>query len=270
MTVPDRPVFVKQLDGSRYAGLNCTCASGAMALDRWTIGAKKATGAYIRFQTGDTVGGTTLAQVRDAIHRVWGYELDVRYGLDWDVFSSRIESGQGAILQGWAGVTRGTKWQGSETFGGNHAWFVNDRDGDNFHVYDPLADGRRPGIAKSPMRIPASVVREFAGRLNIAGPEGGYDALGLGKVYAAFTRDTEPHVHLRGTARRTSPFPDRTHANQARVAVRHSPSATGKLVKYLSLGDLFTAYQQTDTWLGNHSGTAWVRKSQMRGIGGTR
>lgn len=269
MTVPDRPVFVKQLDGSRYAGLNCTCASAAMALDRHTIGAKHATGAYVRFLTGDTTGGTTLAQVDAALARTWGVNLDVEYGLSWDAFSTRIRAGQGAILQGWAAVTRGTRWQASETFGGNHAWYVNDRNDDGFLVYDPLADGRRPGIAKSPMRIPAAVVREFAGRLNVGDPAEGYHALGLGKVYAAFTKDTEPHVHLRSTARRTVPFPDQVRVNRDVIAVRNGPGPRARIIDQLHRDDLFTAYQETDNYLGSHGGTRWVRKDRVRGEGGT-
>lgn len=276
MTVPDRPTFVKQLDGSRYAGLNCTCASGAMALDRWTLGQKRATGSYIRFLTGDTVGGTTLAQVRDAINRTWGHELDVEYNLAWDTFSDRIERGQGAILQGWAAVTRGTKWQGSETFGGNHAWFVNNRIGDSFVVFDPLADGRRSGIAHSPLLIPASVVREYAGKLNIA--TSGYRALGLGKVYAAFTRDTEPHVHLHYGGRRTDPFPDHTTATGGGYMRTAPKVGSAYRVRPLVKGETFTAYQYaygdsfngSRKWYGNHNGNRWVHSSRLTGKGGTR
>lgn len=278
MTVPDRPAFVKQLDGSRYAGLNCTCAAGAMALDRHTLGAKHATASYIRFLTGDTSGGTTLAQVRDAINKTWGIELDVEYNLDWNTFSDRIERGQGAILQGWEAVTRGTRWQASETFGGNHAWFVNHRVDDDFVVYDPLADGRRSGIAKSPLLIPATVVREWAGKLNIA--SSGYDAIGLGKVYAAFTKDTEPHVHLRYGGRRTSPFPDHQSVAISAGYVRSAPRTAAKYqVRPLHKGDSVTSYQVTDTgdsfngsrrWYGNHNGNRWIHASRLAGKGGTR
>lgn len=269
MSVPDRPTFVKQLDGSRYAGLNCTCAAAAMALDRHTIGRYRTTGAYVRALTGDTSGGTNLVQVESALQRRWGVDLDVRYRLPFEEFERRIRSGQGAILQGWEAVTRGTRWQASETFGGNHAWYVNDIDPDaRFLVYDPLADGRRDGIARSPMRIPRSVVREYAGKLDVSDPAEPYRALGLGLVYAAFTRDTEPHVHLRDGARRSRPFPDRTRADESRVDVYREPKLGADVVDHLGRGDLFTAWQQTDAWLGNHNGTRWVRKAHMRRIGG--
>ena len=43
MSIPDRPAQVDQLDGSRYAGLNCNCAAAAMALDRHTLGEHRTT-----------------------------------------------------------------------------------------------------------------------------------------------------------------------------------------------------------------------------------
>ncbi len=270
MSVPDRPRFVKQLDGSRYAGLNCTCASAAMALDRATLGVHQTTGSYVRALTGDTTGGTTLAQVDAALSRRWGINLDVEYNLSWDSFVARIKAGQGAILQGWEGVTRGTRWSASETFSGNHAWFVNDYiSGKGFRVYDPLADGRRDGIAESPLIIPASVVREWAGKLDVSDPAEPYRAIGLGKVYAGFTRDTEPHVHLRYGGVRSRPFPDRTRGAKDGVDVRRSPGTTGTFVRNLSKGQLFIAYQQTEHYLGNHNGNEWVPKRDMRYVGGS-
>lgn len=268
MTQPDRPVFVKQLDGSRYEGLNCTCACGAMAIDRSTLGAKRTNGAAVRLTTGDTTGGTRLAQVDDALNAGWNVNLDVEFALSFETFMDRIKAGQGAILQGWEAVIRDTKWSASPTFGGNHAWFVNDHNGDGFLVYNPLADGRRAGIAKSPYRIPKVVVREWAGKLNIAKVGDPYKPLGIGKVYAAFTRDTEPHVHLHSRASRTTPFPDRTRFAEDNVPVFRDPNSDSKVVDRQDSGVLFVAFQQTQHYLGDHNGTKWVRKRQMNYVGG--
>ena len=280
MTVPDRPRFVKQLDGSRYAGLNCTCAAAAMAVDRHTIGRIQTTGAYVRALTGDTSGGTTLAQVDAALNRRWGVDLDVEYGLAFATFIDRLKAGQGAILQGWEAVTRGTKWQASETFGGNHAWFVNQYNSERgLLVYDPLADGRRSGIAKSPFWIPMAVVREWAGKLDISDPAEPYRALGLGRVYAAFTKDTEPHVHLRYGGRRTTPFPDHVVSNGSAGYVRSAPRTDAEYkIRRLKQGETLTMYQVTDSgdsfngsrrWYGGHDGTSWVHASRLNGKGGS-
>ena len=260
-----RPHQVDQLDGSRYAGLNCNCAAAAMALERHTLGAHRTTGAYVRALTGDTSGGTNLAQVQSALSRRWGITIDVEYRLSFDAFMARIASGQGAILQGSCLATKGTTYQESESFAGNHSWFVNDHNADGFLVYFPLGDARRQGITDSPRRVPKSVVQKFAGLLDL----GTGSRLGNGLVYAGFTRDTEPHVHLRSSARRTRPLPDRTRANEPRVRVRSEPGRGKPIVDWLSDGDLFTAYQQTDHWLGNHPGDRWVPKRAMRHIGGS-
>lgn len=284
MSTPDRPRAVFQLDGSRYAGLNCTCAAAAMALDRHTLGEHQTTGAYVRALTGDTSGGTTLAQVDAALRRRWGVDLDVEFALSFEEFTRRIKAGRGAILQGWEAVTRDTRWSASETFGGNHAWYVNDVNEDGFLVYDPLADGRRPGIAKSPFRIPASVVERYAGKLDISDPAEPYRALGVGRVYAAFTRDTEPHVHLKFGASRTTPFPDRTRIDVSGgrlVNLRSTPESLSPstIEDRWPDGKLFVAYQKvTDgarpagstsrTWYGNHNGTRWIHSSGLRHEGG--
>jgi hypothetical protein len=260
-----RPIQVDQLDGSRFAGLNCNCAATADWLDRETLGRERTTGAYIRALTGDTLGGTNLAQVQAAVQRRWGLYMDVEYRLSFDSFTARIKGGQGAVLQGSCLATKGTMFQESESFAGNHSWFINDLNDDGFLVYFPLGDARRDGITDSPRRVPVAVVRRFAGLLDL----GNGNRLGSGLVYAGFTRDTEPHVHLRASARRTRPFPDRTRANEARVRVRREPGRGNPVIDWLSEGDLFTAYQHTDGWLGNHKGDRWVPKYAMRRIGGS-
>lgn len=287
MSSPHRVRFVKQLDGSRYAGLNCTPSAAAMALDRHTVGQKRTTGARVRYLTGDTSGGTNLLQVNAALQRGFGVSLVVRHGASLAHFDAELRDGHGAILQGASSATRGTRYQASPTFGGNHAWYVNEGRGwrlvsglwqpTDYLVYDPLADGRRSGIARSPFWLPRRYLVEFARRLRV-----GSSMLGYGRVYAAFTRDTEPHVHLKFGATRTSPFPDRTRIWRAdagtRVNVYPAPNhkTTDPVTRY-DVGDLFTAYQRVKgslydgetTWYGNHDGTRWVHARRLRHEGGS-
>lgn len=287
MSSPHRVAFVKQLDGSRYAGLNCTCAAAAMALDRHTIGKRRATAARIRELTGDTSGGTNLAQVTNVLRSSYGVDMTVRYGAPIATFDQYLYDGHGAILQGASSATRGTRFQASETFGGNHAWWVNEARGwrlvngaqvpTDYLVYDPLADGRRSGIAQSPFWLPREYLLTFARRLVISGTT----QLGYGKVYAAFTRDTEPHVHALFGGKPTSPFPDRTRGTAPsgkRVNVRAQPTTTAPIVDYLASGELFIAYQKTATgqslsgsrvWYGDHDGKRWVHESGLSHKGGT-
>jgi hypothetical protein len=283
MSSPHRVRFVKQLDGSRYGGLNCNCAAAAMALDRHTVGQKRTTGARVRQLTGDTSGGTNLLQVNAALGRGWGVYLTVRQGASIASFDNELHDGHGAILQGASSATRGTKYQASPTFAGNHSWYVNEGRGwrrisgvwvpTDYLVYDPLADGRRTGIARSPFWLPRRYLLEFARRLRV-----GSGILGYGKVYAAFTRDTEPHYHPRYGGARTKPFPDRTRARLAGVNVRSTPSLSASVVDKLGKGELFIAYQRTDTgqlvsgsrrWYGDHNGKRWVHSSGLGYTEGT-
>jgi hypothetical protein len=66
----------------------------------------------------------------------------------------------------------GTKYDGSGTFTGNHAVSYFDFDGDagdgsTSMRYDSLADGRRPGIAKGPDKVPWSLIEESMGKLDL-------------------------------------------------------------------------------------------------------
>lgn len=178
------PRFKKQLDGTTYAGLNCTCASAAMAADYDSCGKIQIYPYQVRRWTGDTSGGTTLAQVDKALNTYESVDLEVYYKLAWTDFVAKINAGRGAILQGWYAPIRDSRFRGSETFGGNHAIFIPP----GWGAMDPLADGRRTGIYKyHGEAYPLSLLRDFAGRLNLSTT--GYSALGLGLVYAAFTRD---------------------------------------------------------------------------------
>jgi hypothetical protein len=289
MSSPHRPRFKAQLNDptSTLDGLNCTPTSGAMAADRHTLGRVNVYGGQVRAKTGDTSGGTNLRQVAAALSTGWGVVLDVRTPTSIATFDDHLHDGRGAILQGASSATRGTRYQASETFGGNHAWYVNEGRGwrlvmgvwvpDEYLVYDPLADGRRTGIAESPFWLPRSYLLTFARRLVIYGTT----QLGPGKAYAAFTRDTEPHFHAAHGGKATSPFPDRTRGKAAvgrRVNVRSAPSTTAPIVEYLARGELFTAYQRTDTgqslsgsrvWYGDHDGKRWVHSSGLNYIGGS-
>lgn len=288
MSSPHRPAFVKQLDGSPLGGLSCTAAAAAMALDRETIGVKTTTGARVRDLTGDTKGGTTLAQVTAVLSRDFGVSLSTRTPGSLADFDNRLRDGQGAILQGASSATRGTQWQASETFGGNHAWYVNAGRGwslvaglwkpDEYLVYDPLADGRRAGIAVSPFWLPRFHLMTFALRLDL---DGRGNLLGMGKVYAAYTRDTEPHHHAKYGGKATTPYPDRTRGKAAagrRVNIRATPSTNAPIVDWLDDGELFIAYQRTTTggllagskvWMGDHDGNRWVHVSGLSHTGGS-
>lgn len=218
------PRFVKQLDGSALGGSNCTCASAAMAADDDSCGAIKLSSSQVRAWTGDTSGGTNLAQMDYVLRRHVNVDLDVRYRLPWSEFMRLIRQGRGAILQGWYAPIRDSRFRGSETFGGNHAIYVSP----GLIVEDPLADGRRPGIYRyHGEAYPESLLRNFAGRLNVGSTS--YARLGDGLCYAAFTRDNEPNyravVHPAPPAKTISYFVYTVKAGA--IVARRTETTTG-------------------------------------------
>lgn len=192
-----RPVI--QLDGSRYAGSNCTAASAAIGLDRATSGAKRTTGARVRALTGDS-GGLTLAQVDNALNRGWGSNIDVRWMAPfWDIVDE-IASGHGALLQGGYGVFHAYHLAGSFTFFGNHSIWWNevrlvrsgghvDLDDSTALIFDPLWDGRMSSIPSKRMRwVPLRMMYQFAAMLAL----GGGRLVGPGRCYAGLMPRTRP------------------------------------------------------------------------------
>lgn len=180
------PTFQPQnpaISGYPLGWASCTCFAGAMAASYDRQVAKLVAGGTLRRWTGDTIGGTNLAQIDDALNAHTSVRLDVRYRLAWTEFVDRINSGEGAVLQGWYAPIAQTSFDAGDGFIGNHAIFVPPR----WKCMDPLADGRRPGIYRyQGETYPEALLRDFAGELNIGA--GRIVRLGQGLVYAAFTR----------------------------------------------------------------------------------
>ena len=274
-----RPPFIKQLDGSRYGGVNCTMASAAMAAARHTRGKNPAGSAPwyprpsdLRTRTGDRVGGTTLAQADSVLIKAYGINLDVEYGIDWAEFRQRVTSGAGAILQGSYDAIYKTKWSGSNTFRGNHAVYVNEvrwnasYDRWEWLWYDPLLDGRRSGMLKGPQWVPDSIVRRFAFGLMITDNR----KIPFGKAYAALTRDTEDVIERYGGKKITPIVVEATVS----TAARRAPRVGWDIARGVEKGTLFKAYQSTvgdlvkgtKTWYGNADGNQWVPAANFKKV----
>ena len=182
-----RPSFQPQnpaINGYYLGWASCTCYAGAMAASYDRQVKNIVSGESVRRRTGDTSGGTKLAQVDAAVRSLTGVDLDVYYRLPWASFVKSVSNGRGAILQGWYAPIADSRFDAGNGFRGNHAVFVPP----DFHAMDPLADGRYSGVYKYRNEAyPQALLRSFAGKLNIAAT--GYRALGDGYVYAAFTKD---------------------------------------------------------------------------------
>jgi hypothetical protein len=264
--------FVKQLDGSPLGGLNCTMAAGASFAYRHTVGRVKTTGAALRKLSRDTSGGTTLDQLAYALKRrgVSGFYGPYR-GMPIRSFYASLRAGHGAVVQGASKATKGTSWQASEYFEGNHAWYVARGRGwfasprgyqlpKEVHVFDPLGDGRRRGIVRSPFWLPTYHFERFLALLDL----GSYK-LGPGKVYALLTRNTDPHLHGVG------------QLNRVRFRVKPGynvrESAGGKVIRRTRDGEVFDSWARISngppkggsrTWYRDHSGRRWVHESARK------
>ena len=112
-------------NGSRLGGVNCNPSAGATLVDLVTCGAKRTTGAAVRELTNDNVGGTVLSTVVAALRRGFGVDIDVDTG-SFDRVIRALDSRRGVTLCGSSAATRGTRFQASETFDGNHQWALTD------------------------------------------------------------------------------------------------------------------------------------------------
>lgn len=293
-----RPRIVHQLRrdpsaswGNNFLGSNCGPSTDAMSADRATLGKIRRSGADMRELMGDHVGGTTLEQSRAALGKL-GISLEVRTPGSFDSFENALYIGRGANLAGYYAPVQGTKYQGSETFTGNHRVWVNEGRGwsrdasGNWHaeeylVFDPLADGRRSAIDDGPTWWPRDLVYAFAWRLDVSDPAEPYVPLGQGKAYFGLVRVTEPHVIRRYGGVASTPFPDRTRAKAkaagGKVNVRGGPGSAYPLIRKLDDGEAWLAFQKTRganavdgvrTWHGNQDGTGWIVGSRLVGEGG--
>jgi hypothetical protein len=279
-----RPPLIKQLDGSTFAGSNCTMASAAMSAVRYHKGANpKVEGSpwyptprFIRLKTGDKSGGTTLPQADYVVRHSYEANLDVILGDKWENVRERITSGEGAILQGSYSVFHGTSMDASGTFKGNHAIFVNEirwNESQNrwdFLVYDPLADGRRSGIYTGPKWCSDSLLAKFAGKLDT---NGNGAILGLGRAYVGYTRDTEDVIVKFGASKITRKS---LTAKYNHINVRRAPSLSSDVAYQVNVSnhDTFNAYQVKTNgplvsgsrkWYGDINGVKWVAAKNFVG-----
>src|SRR6185436_4941144 len=121
--------------------------------------------------------GLSLRQV-EAVLKRHGIDIDVRTPIDFDVLDELRQAGHAVGLQLSYEPIQHSKFTGDPTFDGGHIvlWLPN---GD---VLDPLHDHRRKGIARAPVRMPRSMLREAAGKLVLNGAGA---RVGIGRAYAA-------------------------------------------------------------------------------------
>lgn len=185
------PTFQAQdpmISGYIYGWDSCTAFAGAMAASFDRQVRLLCTGAQVRRNSSEPVPdprspGLNLAQIDASLRDGWNVDLDVHYRMPWADFERQINAGRGGILQGWYAPIADSQYDAGNGFRGNHAVFVPP----GWGAMDPLASGKGSLYQYAGAPYPLPMLREYAGRLNVA--PSGYSALGLGLVYAAMTRD---------------------------------------------------------------------------------
>ncbi len=169
-------IFVRQLDGSPFAGENCGPASVASAL-RWSTEHTVApTPSLVRARLGDTDGGTKPSELPTAWEsfrepaKRRGYELaEIRYreSVDFAKLPELLWRGDAAMVAvDYSKVPR--ELRGDPDFLGYHAVFaaaISQKAGTTkIKIYDPLCDGRRATIpGPGPVWWTLSILREASG-----------------------------------------------------------------------------------------------------------
>lgn len=168
------PIFRRQLDGSPNAGDNCGPASVAMAL-RWATKHDIAPDPQaVRVRMHDMVGGTQMSEHRkawDAYRNEYAREWDIpamvyRPNGEFTDLLVLLEDGKAATIAiDYSAVPRNLK--GDPLFNGLHSVFVagirTRAEIVEIKVFDPLNDGRRPGIpGPGPIWYPRVVLRKAA------------------------------------------------------------------------------------------------------------
>ncbi len=255
------------LAGINLSWKNCTVLSGAMGMDKSSLGRVKMSGCAVREETNDHAGGTTLTQLQ-AVCSAHGVKTEAHTGANvaslWYLtYESR--NGRGFVLQG------NTQPDGRGNV--NHAVWVNSPIGgsagnaDGFDVWDPWSNG--------PEYWSYSRTKSFMLALR---PWGESDPrtlknMGVNGGYALVFPDTEPHFHSKYGGVRSSPFPDRTRAKGAAWSYSTPATVAGNKVKRYVDNELFVAYQYTTKsgrkWAGSHAGTQWILADHLSHVGGT-
>ena len=171
------PAFVTETDTRPWQ--DCLWASGAMLLDKWTNGRDTISRQALRRLSGDSHGGSTLADLRTAYAKLGidlAYSPDGGARITWPTLLSRLEHGAGAVLLGddsklprWYGRWDPPFWQATGE-GDNHAVYIEryDRKRGRVWLMDPLGRGDWAGEWISVGALKRYAWRTRAGVLSVA------------------------------------------------------------------------------------------------------
>ena len=169
--------IIPQFDGSAYGGANCGACSETARVISQTKNVRPAigtpwppTGASIRRETGDTVGGLNPTQTTNASYREYGVPHATPRIASKQIILDKLRDGYAVdLLLGYGPID--DYLSGSPGFRGNHRGLLTGRNTDTKKVRwsDSLYDGRRAGIPEGQRWIPYSVIFAAASALDLGG-----------------------------------------------------------------------------------------------------
>lgn len=286
VTLTYRPANTIQLvPGFALGGKSCTCGAGCTSTDRNTFGKTILAIEAVRHATHDTIDGTNVGQVDDAIASLTGVD-DLSTGWwNWKRIDHAIGNGKGFLAAiRYRQVHRfglrqvaANAWQrdlvwGSELFGSSpddwHAetwteWLAAGAETEyrgkqlrapgherGLIVLDPLCDGRRHTVADGAVVYPESLVLAIVAD----------SLMGNGKLYGALTLDARYTVSTPidpppGVPKRTLRYGATAIHRRLRAAkpayLRSSPrrnphDPARNRVRWVPKGHRFEAWQETE------------------------
>lgn len=252
-----------QFDGSRYAGENCTPASGANGANASTGGRVNKTGGAIRSlvprwaETDPSNPGWSIPDLDKAMGKlVVGF--DNRSGRGWSHLVSALNAGQYVVLQGDSDRFSNATCSGA--FNGNHAIGI--------HPASRVVNLRRQRWINDPICKAGrweyeSTIRAYGQKIATS--------LRFGVYTTAVPRQAAPAttVTLRYGGVKLSPAQNKRISVPAgqKANVRSRPTSEATRVTSLANGTVWTAYQVTKTgqllagsrtWYGDKTGTRWL------------
>lgn len=272
------PTFQPQnpaLSGDPYGWLGCATYCGAMAADYMSAGKVKITGKQVRAASNEPIPdkrspGLNLAQVNDAVVRLGGGPFSVHTNtttkLSWQQVHDFLAAGHGVHIAGGYVPIRASRFAGSRLFGGNHGIFV----APGWIAFDPLADGRQGLYHYHGEAYPESLLRDFAGALNLA--KSGYSALGRGWAFANVTAIPIPTIQVPQEAdvKLSAVKGEDWTPAQTRRPYRRSPIRGLAPAGYIELGETVRTIAEADTPDGNRwrltekgGSPAWLLRSDF-------
>ncbi len=283
----------------KFGWYACGPVSLAMGIEAVKGDQPRVRGKQVRLRTEDSQpkDGTNLAQLQKAAG-TFGVDVEVRRRLPFNQLLAALKAHRPAVVGLSYAPMRHEHTTGDPNFTGNHyVLLIPDKDG--IRCFDPLCDGRRPGINLGSYLIGHALLEEATSQMVV---DAHGNTVGAGRVYAGLLPplksadgggvavmdhdpvddptpvDPTPLVLRRGGEKR---FRGQYLGIHEVSNIRANPHVTqlgapaDNIVGHLRRGESFYCAQTTEIgqkvagsrrWHGDRSGDHWIHSSRVRHV----